>query len=95
MGSDQLRTLLNQLEDQARPILDEMRSQFDDFNTAMPFLSRQYNATEFNVISSILNLSREQGIKDKLSEFHPHQQVMVMFGSGHIRSLHSYFLSLS
>ena len=95
MGSDQLHRILNQLEDQARPILDEMRSQFYDFNTAMPSLSRQYNATEFNVVSSTLNLSREQGIEDKLREFHPDHQVMIMFGSGHIRSLHSLFLSLS
>ncbi|MEC8678264.1 MAG: hypothetical protein VXX85_05375 [Candidatus Margulisiibacteriota bacterium] len=95
IGSDQLHRCLNQLEDQARPILDKMRSQFYDFNTAMPSLSSQYHATEFNVISSMLNLSREQGIKDKLREFLPRQQVMVMFGSGHIRSLHSYFLNLS
>ena len=38
------------------------------------------------VVSSTLNLSREQGIEDKLREFHPDHQVMIMFGSGHIRS---------
>ena len=87
--------LSNKLEDQARPILDEMRSQLYSYETAEGYIDDKVSA--FNVISSMLNVCREDGIKNKLSELSQlpkvqRPQVLVMFGSGHIRSLHSYFL---
>ncbi|MEK9727415.1 MAG: hypothetical protein VW397_04850 [Candidatus Margulisiibacteriota bacterium] len=86
--------LLSDLEDQARPILDRMHSRFSQFDAASAAFLGRYRITKFNFISSMLNICREQAVKDKLSEFSD-RQVMVLFGSGHIRSLHSYFLNHS
>ena len=95
INQQKINLLFDELEEKARPILDRLFNRFNHFdNACMTFMGR-YGMSKFNVIASILNISREQGIKDRIDELLPNHQIMVMFGAGHIRSLHSYFLKKS
>ena len=49
----------------------------------------------FNVLSSMLNVVREEGLKNQIEGNYKDRQVMIIYGSGHSRSFHQYFLSLS
>ena len=90
-----IQDLLNRMEHTAQTFLSQHNHTFNDFNAAFDWFS-QFGISKFNVVASILNVCREEDLIKEVKHFRDNNvPVMVIFGSGHIRSLDSKFRELS
>ena len=86
----------SELQKTTNTILNESSQYFEDFYQATEFFEENFSSvSKFNVISSMLNVIREQGLKDHVESFRREKHVFILYGSNHVQTLHQYFLTLN